>query len=58
MQTDFLGLVNQLLDISKIESGNMKLQTTPINIIPYLKALVLSFTSYAERKRISIKVYF
>lgn len=50
-----LGLVNQLLDISKIESGNMKLQTTPINIIPYLKALVLSFTSYAERKRISLK---
>ncbi|MBK7632259.1 MAG: response regulator [Ignavibacteriales bacterium] len=49
-----LGLVNQLLDISKIESGNMKLQTTPINIIPYLKALVLSFTSYAERKRISL----
>lgn len=51
-----LGLVNQLLDISKIESGNMKLQTTPINIIPYLKALVLSFTSYAERKRISLKL--
>ena len=50
-----LGLVNQLLDISKIESGNMKLQTTPINIIPYLKALVLSFTSYAERKRITLK---
>lgn len=50
-----LGLVNQLLDISKIESGNMKLQTNPINIIPYLKALVLSFTSYAERKRISLK---
>ena len=49
-----LGLVNQLLDISKIESGNMKLQTTPINIIPYLKGLVLSFTSYAERKRISL----
>lgn len=50
-----LGLVNQLLDISKIESGNMKLQTTQINIIPYLKAIVLSFTSYAERKRIDLK---
>ena len=24
-----LGLVNQLLDISKLESGNMKLQTVP-----------------------------
>ena len=49
-----LGLVNQLLDISKIESGNMKLQTTPMNIIPLLKALVLSFSSYAERKRINL----
>ncbi len=50
-----LGLVNQLLDISKIESGNMKLRTTPQNIIPLLKALVLSFTSYAERKQITLK---
>jgi len=50
-----LGLVNQLLDISKLESGNMKLQTVPQNIIPLLKALTLSFTSYAERKRITLK---
>ena len=49
-----LGLVNQLLDISKLESGNMKLRTIPQNIIPLLKALVLSFTSYAERKRIAL----
>jgi len=50
-----LGLVNQLLDISKLESGNMKLQTSPQNIIPLLKALLQSFCSYAERKRITIK---
>ena len=50
-----IGLVNQLLDISKLESGNMKLQTVPQNIIPLLKALALSFTSYAERKRITLK---
>ena len=50
-----LGLVNQLLDISKLESGNMKLQTRAQNIIPLLKVLVLSFTSYAERKRITLK---
>jgi signal transduction histidine kinase/DNA-binding NarL/FixJ family response regulator len=47
-------LVNQLLDISKIESGNMKLQTRPMNAIPYLKALVFSFVSYAERKKIRL----
>lgn len=49
-----IGLVNQLLDISKLESGNMKLSTSPRNIIPLLKGLVLSFTSYAERKRITL----
>ena len=49
------GLVNQLLDLSKLESGNMRLQTSPINIIPLLKGLVLSFASFAERKRITLK---
>lgn len=50
-----LGLVNELLDISRLESGNMKLQTCPQNIIPMLKSLVQSFCSYAERKRINLK---
>jgi DNA-binding response OmpR family regulator/two-component sensor histidine kinase len=50
-----LGLVNQLLDISKIESGNMKLRTNPTNYIQLLKALTLSLASYAERKRITLK---
>ncbi len=50
-----LNLVNQLLEISKLESGNMKLRTSPQNIIPFLKTIVISFTSYAERKNITLK---
>jgi DNA-binding response OmpR family regulator/two-component sensor histidine kinase len=50
-----LVLVNQLLDISKLESGNMKLQTVPQNIVSLVRALTLSFTSYAERKKITLK---
>ena len=50
-----LGLVNELLDISKLESGNMKLQASRQNIIPLLKALMQSFCSYAEGKRINLK---
>jgi parallel beta-helix repeat protein len=53
-----LGLVNQLLDISKLESGNMKLKTRAQNIIPLLKTLVLAFASYAERKNITLKFSF
>lgn len=50
-----LRLVNQLLDISKLESGNLKLQTVYQNVVPLFKTLVLSFSSYAERKRIILK---
>ena len=50
-----LGLVNQLLEISKLESGNMKLLASAQNIVPLLKALILSFASYAGRKKITLK---
>ena len=47
-------LVNQLLDLSKLEAGKMKLETYAENIIPLLKGLVLSFASLAERKKIQL----
>jgi len=47
-----LELVNQLLDLSRLESGNMKLRTASQDIVPLLKGLLQSFCSYAERKRI------
>ena len=49
------GLVNQLLDLSKLEAGKMALVTCEQNIIPLLKGLVLSFTSLAERKKLRLK---
>ena len=48
-------LANQLLDISRIEAGRMKLRTTEQNIVPLIKRIVFSFQSFAERKRISLK---
>ncbi len=49
------GMVNQLLDLSKLEAGKMTLKTTKINVIPFLKGLVFSFASLAERKKIALK---
>jgi len=53
--TRLLALVNQLLDLSKLESGNMKLQAAPYNIVSLVSGLSQSFRSYAERKRITFR---
>jgi CheY-like chemotaxis protein/nitrogen-specific signal transduction histidine kinase len=50
-----LGLINQILDLSKLESGEMKLQVAETNIIQYLKGLILSFSPLADRKKITLK---
>ena len=48
-------LVNQLMDLSRVVTGNLKLQTCAENIVPLLKGLTLSFASLAERKNITLK---
>ena len=48
-------LVNQLLDLSRVVTRNMKLKACSENIIPLLKGLTLSFASLAERKNITLK---
>ena len=51
-----LGLINQILDLSKLESGGMKLEVSKIDVVKHLKGLVLSFSSLAERNKVSLKV--
>lgn len=47
-----MDLINQLLDISKLETGNIKLQVSRGNLVEFVKDLVLSFLSLAEYKKI------
>jgi signal transduction histidine kinase/DNA-binding response OmpR family regulator/ligand-binding sensor domain-containing protein len=54
---DLLRLVNELLGLSKIESGNMKLQSQQGDIIPFIKYLGESFHSLAQTKSINLVVY-
>ncbi|MET3127777.1 signal transduction histidine kinase/ligand-binding sensor domain-containing protein/DNA-binding response OmpR family regulator [Arcicella rosea] len=45
-----LRLINQLLDLSKLDSGKMTLVTTKFNLIDFLKPIFLSFEPFAQKK--------
>jgi len=49
-------LVDELLDISKIESGEMKLKACPLNLVKIVKESALSFSSLAERRKITVNI--
>jgi signal transduction histidine kinase/DNA-binding response OmpR family regulator/ligand-binding sensor domain-containing protein len=51
-----LGLINQLLDLSKLEAGELKLRASVGNIVSFIKGVTLSFESIAERKDITLIV--
>lgn len=46
-------LINQMLDISKLETGKMKIQVSKGNLDAFVRTIVLSFLSLAERKKIN-----
>ena len=49
-------LVDELLDIAKIETGEMKLRASPFNLVALIKEIALSFYSLAERKKITFNL--
>lgn len=54
---NLLRLINQLLDLSKLDSGAMKLNRTQADIVQYLQYLTESFYSLAEEKKIRLTFY-
>ncbi|MEO8231690.1 MAG: two-component regulator propeller domain-containing protein [Ignavibacteriota bacterium] len=51
-----LQLINQLLDLSKLEAGKLKLEASKGNIVSFVKGVALSFESLAESKDITLKL--
>jgi len=49
-------LINQLLDFRKFETGSMKLQAAEGNIVRFVKEVFMAFESYAQHRRISLKI--
>ncbi|TFG98865.1 MAG: response regulator, partial [Calditrichales bacterium] len=50
-----LRLINQLLDLSKLDSGQMKLSAAAGDLSSFLKGILFSFSSYAEIKQIHLQ---
>ncbi|TNE69908.1 MAG: helix-turn-helix domain-containing protein [Bacteroidetes bacterium] len=49
-----LRLVNQMLDLAKLESGQLQVEPVQIDVVPYIQYLFESFQSYAEGKNIEL----
>lgn len=45
-------LINQLLDLSRLETGKLKLEVADGNLTGFIRSIVLSFLSLAESKKI------
>ena len=54
---NLLQLVNELLDLAKVESGSMELNLVQTDAIPFVKYLSESFHSLAEAKKINLTIY-
>ena len=52
-----LSLVNEMLDLSKLESGHMETNLIQINVVPFIKYLGESFHSFAQEDDIHFTVY-
>ncbi|MEZ4686059.1 MAG: ATP-binding protein [Bacteroidia bacterium] len=49
-----LSLINQILELSKLEAGKLKLQAQESDLIPALKGMVFSYESLAEQRNIEL----
>ncbi len=51
-----LRLINQILDLSKLESGITELKTTPFDIVEFTKSMANNFHPYSEEQSIAFEL--
>lgn len=49
-----LRLINQLLDLRKIEKNQMKLKVQPLNVVNFISDIIESFSPFSKEKNIEI----
>ncbi|MEZ4955870.1 MAG: ATP-binding protein [Saprospiraceae bacterium] len=54
---NLLRLINQLLDLSKLEDNSFKLNLQQGDIVPYLRYVTESFQTYANSKNLSLRFF-
>ncbi|GJM34947.1 MAG: hybrid sensor histidine kinase/response regulator [Saprospiraceae bacterium] len=54
---NLLRLINQLLDLSRLENKSFKLHVQQGDIIPYLRYMTESFQTYANGKNLSLRFF-
>ena len=50
-----LRLINQILDLSKLESGSVKLKASEQDLVKFIKPIAFSFSTYADKQFITYK---
>lgn len=53
---DLLKLINDILDLSKVEAGKMNIEITPIDIDEYIVSLTQNFKHMADQKKLVFEV--
>ncbi|MEM9998582.1 MAG: ATP-binding protein [Bacteroidota bacterium] len=51
-----LGLVNEILDVSKLEAGRMRLQATEQDFVAFVETVAAAFDALAERQGLTYRV--
>lgn len=51
-----LKLINQLLDLAKLESGSLKVEKTEGDVFSFVRAVASSFESFARQKHVALQV--